>query len=177
MQKEKYWDFLYFFKKKKYFLFFFIAHVITSNKTSFSSPFTGYLPAIFMGSTFNNYISYKSLLFSNMLCSTPSQGRIQDFKLGGDTLKKIAPSGERHEHFWGISCEKSGFYAKKIIFFPILAGAPPPRSAPASSLSCSRWIFCYIFRDFLTFYSLIVRFRYVFFVTFLSIATFLDSLL
>ena len=100
------------FKKK-----IFIAHVITSNKTSFSSPFTGYLPAIFMGSTFNNYISYKSLLFSNMLCSTPSQGRIQDFKLGGDTLKKIAPSGERHEHFWGISCEKSGFYAKKSYFF------------------------------------------------------------
>ena len=38
----------------------------------FSSPFTGYLPVIFMGSAFNNYISYKSLLFSDMLCSTPS---------------------------------------------------------------------------------------------------------
>ena len=41
------------------------------------------------------------------------QGRIQDFKLGGGTLKKIAPSGERHENFWGISCENSRFYAKK----------------------------------------------------------------
>ena len=45
------------------------------------------------------------------------QGRIQDFKLGGGALKKIAPSGGRRENFWGISCEKSRFYAKKIIFF------------------------------------------------------------
>ena len=79
------------------------------------------------------------------------QGRIQDFKLGGAHLKFV----------WGISCEKSRFYAnksyfsqlrrearkllgyfvwkitilrQKIIFFPILggrAGAPPPGSAPA----------------------------------------------
>jgi hypothetical protein len=35
------------------------------------------------------------------------QGRIQDFKLGMGALKKIAPRGGRHEHFWGISCEKS----------------------------------------------------------------------
>jgi hypothetical protein len=59
------------------------------------------------------------------------QGRIQDFKLGGGAVKKIAPSGGRREHFWGISCEKSRFYAKKIIFFPILGegrapGAPTP---------------------------------------------------
>ena len=50
------------------------------------------------------------------------QGRIQDFKLG------------MHEHFWGISYEKSWFYAKKILFFPILWGgarASPPESAPA----------------------------------------------
>ena len=38
-------------------------------------------------------------------------------------------------NFWDISCEKSRFYAKKIIFFPILGGAragyaPPPESAP-----------------------------------------------
>ena len=49
------------------------------------------------------------------------QGQIQDFKLGGGALKKIEPSGERREHFWGISCEKS---------HPILGGrepgAPPP---------------------------------------------------
>ena len=32
---------------------------------------------------------------------------------GGGTLKKIAPSRGRREHFRGISCEKSLFYAKK----------------------------------------------------------------
>jgi hypothetical protein len=86
------------------------------------------------------------------------QGRIQDFKLGGGALKKIAPSGGMREHFWGISCEKSRFYAKKsyfsnfrggardfwgisceksrfyakkIILFPILGGgAPPPLNPP-----------------------------------------------
>ena len=68
------------------------------------------------------------------------QGRIQDFKLGGAYLQKIAPSGGMRENFWGISCEKSRFYAKKIIFFPILGGAcagcapPPPGTAPAIQL-------------------------------------------
>jgi hypothetical protein len=53
------------------------------------------------------------------------QGRIQDFKLGGGgVLKKIAPCGGGRENFWGISCEKSRFYAKKSYFFPIL-GDPP----------------------------------------------------
>jgi hypothetical protein len=32
---------------------------------------------------------------------------------GGGALKKIAPSRGRREHFRGISCEKSLFYAKK----------------------------------------------------------------
>ena len=36
---------------------------------------------------------------------------------GGGTVKKIAPSGARREHFWGISCEKSRFYPKKSYFF------------------------------------------------------------
>jgi hypothetical protein len=31
----------------------------------------------------------------------------------GGALKKIAPSGGRREHFWGISRENSRFYAKK----------------------------------------------------------------
>ena len=44
------------------------------------------------------------------------QGRIQDFKLGGGALKKIAPSRGGRENFWGISCEKSRFYAKKSYF-------------------------------------------------------------
>jgi hypothetical protein len=46
----------------------------------------------------------------------PYQGRIQDFMLGGGALKKIAPSGGRRENCWGISCEKSRFYAKKSYF-------------------------------------------------------------
>ena len=51
------------------------------------------------------------------------QGRIQDFKLGGGALKKIAPSGGRRENFWGISCEKSRFYAKKSYFSNFRGGA------------------------------------------------------
>ena len=33
--------------------------------------------------------------------------------LGGGAFKKIVPSGGGRENFWGISCEKSWFYAKK----------------------------------------------------------------
>ena len=63
------------------------------------------------------------------------QGQIQDLKLGGGALNKIAPSGGRRENFGGISCEKLRFYAPKIMFFLILGGAragcaPPPGSAP-----------------------------------------------
>jgi len=39
------------------------------------------------------------------------------FQVRGAALKKIAPSGGRREIFWGISCEKSRFYAKKSYFF------------------------------------------------------------
>jgi hypothetical protein len=35
----------------------------------------------------------------------------------GFTLKKIAPSEGRRENCWGISFEKSRFYAKKSYFF------------------------------------------------------------
>ena len=38
------------------------------------------------------------------------------FQVRGGARKKIAPSGGRREHFWGISCEKSRFYAKKSYF-------------------------------------------------------------
>ena len=38
---------------------------------------------------------------------------------GGGALKKIAPSGGRREHCWGISCEKSRFYIKKSYFFQL----------------------------------------------------------
>ena len=45
-----------------------------------------------------------------------------------------------HENCWGISCEKSRFYAKKSYFFQLQGGArrgrapgapPPPGSVPA----------------------------------------------
>jgi hypothetical protein len=45
-------------------------------------------------------------------------------------LKKNAPSGGRRENVWGISCEKSRFYAKKILFFPILGGRAPGAAPP-----------------------------------------------
>ena len=56
------------------------------------------------------------------------QGRIQDFKLGVETLKII-------ENLRGILCEKSRFYAKKSYFFKFFGVwgggcAPPTGSAP-----------------------------------------------
>ena len=42
----------------------------------------------------------------------------QDFKLGG-ALNKIAPSGGKRKICWGISCEKSRFYAKKSYFYQL----------------------------------------------------------
>ena len=84
-------------------------------------------------------------LESNVSCYyTCYQGRIQDFKLGGAHLKKLrrAEGGAkifgvfrvknhdftpknhifsncrgRRENCWGISCEKSRFYARKSYFF------------------------------------------------------------
>ena len=54
------------------------------------------------------------------------QGRIQDFKLGGGggggALEFIAPNGGKRENCWGISCEKSRFYAKKSFFFSNFRG-------------------------------------------------------
>jgi hypothetical protein len=39
------------------------------------------------------------------------------FQVRGGALKIFAPSGRRRENFWGISCEKSRFYAKQSYFF------------------------------------------------------------
>ena len=73
-------------------------------------------------------------LFYFILCTDPG------FQVrGGSALKKIAPSGGRREHFWGISCEKSRFYAKKIMF-PNFREAPPldpPLRSICLSLSIS----------------------------------------
>ena len=54
------------------------------------------------------------------------------FQDRGGALKKMTPSGGRHEHFWGISCEKLRFYAKKTYFSNFKGGAPvrPPWIRP-----------------------------------------------
>ena len=44
------------------------------------------------------------------------QGRIQDFKLGGGALKKIAPSGGRREKFGVIRVKNHDFTPKNHIF-------------------------------------------------------------
>jgi hypothetical protein len=42
------------------------------------------------------------------------------FQVRGGALKKIAPSGRRREHFWGISCEKNhDITPKNHIFFQL----------------------------------------------------------
>ena len=70
------------------------------------------------------------------------------FQVRGIALKKIAPSGGRCENFGGISCEKSQFYAKKIIFFSNFRGgghapgAPPLESAPVLGI---KWTHQYYF--------------------------------
>ena len=51
---------------------------------------------------------------------------------GRGALKKIAPSGGGRENCWGISCEKSRFYAKKSYFFPILGGGGGGGGAPVA---------------------------------------------
>jgi hypothetical protein len=50
---------------------------------------------------------------------------MKDFKLGGGALRKIPPSGGRHENVCGISCEKSRFYTKKSYFFQLGRGGAP----------------------------------------------------
>ena len=51
------------------------------------------------------------------LVSVLITGADPGFQVRGGALKKIAPSRGRLENFWGISCEKSRFYAKKSYFF------------------------------------------------------------
>ena len=61
----------------------------------------------------SSIILLSQYFYMDKKCGDTLQGRIQDFKLGGGALKKIAPSRGRRENFRGISCEKSLFYAKK----------------------------------------------------------------
>ena len=54
------------------------------------------------------------IMSCHTIISTRIRGGSRISSQGGGALKKIAPSGGRRENFWGISCEKSRFYAKKI---------------------------------------------------------------
>ena len=56
-----------------------------------------------------------ALLFVYLSISTVP-GADPGFQVRGGALKKIAPNGGRRENCWGISCEKSRFYAKKSFF-------------------------------------------------------------
>jgi hypothetical protein len=66
-----------------------------------------------------------------LIIEDPTAGADPGFQVSGGALKKIALSGGRCEHFWGISKNY-----QKILFFPILVGGahrvppPPPGSAP-----------------------------------------------
>jgi hypothetical protein len=69
---------------------------------------------------------------------------VPGFKVKG-RIKKIAASGGRRENFWGISCEKSRFYAKKSYFFPILGGnacwVRPPLNPPLDYASFCDFVY------------------------------------
>ena len=60
--------------------------------------------------------------------SAPVTGADPGFQVRGGALKKIAPNGGRRENVWGISCEKSRFYANKSYF--LRAGSAPPLDPP-----------------------------------------------
>ena len=101
---------------------------------------------IFFSNHFLNVIRYGCFTQLSFSIAYVTQGRIQDFKLGGRAHLKKLRSGGRRENSWGISCEKSRFYAKKIIFFPILGGrgpGAPPRIRPCDNYRTTE-IYIYI---------------------------------
>jgi hypothetical protein len=64
-----------------------------------------------------------------------TQGRIQDFKLGGAHLKKLRRAEGGAKIFGVFRVKNHDFTPKKTIFFPILGGAragcaPPPLDPP-----------------------------------------------
>ena len=84
------------------------------------------------------YMLYHHVIIT---CHIVYRGGSRISSQGRAHLKKIAPSGGRRENFWGISCEKSRFYAKKSYFFQFQGGGvgcdlPPPGSAPGILMNC-----------------------------------------
>ena len=65
--------------------------------------------------------------FSNVYFNC-SQGRIQDFKLGGAHLKKLRRA-ERGATFFGVFRVKNHDFKPKNHIFPNFRGARPPGSA------------------------------------------------
>ena len=58
-----------------------------------------------------------TFVFATLVQEWHTPGADPGYQVMGDALKKIAPNGGRRENVWGISCEKSRFYAKKSYFF------------------------------------------------------------
>ena len=82
------------------------------------------------------YILYKPFI---RMSSYGIRGGSRISSQGVGALKIIVPSGGRREHFWGISYEKSRFYAKKSYFFQFQgrrAPGVPPGSAPGYHIRC-----------------------------------------
>ena len=124
--------------------------------TRYILPLTGY-SASKSNHYFFSLIMIFLRLYTLTILQEHMQGRIQDFKLGGAHLQKLrrAEGGAkilgvfrvinhdftpknhivsncrgRREIFWGISFEKSRFYAKKSYFFQFQGRAPPPLNPP-----------------------------------------------
>ena len=62
---------------------------------------------------------YNEKAFQNNIKSIYMSGADPGFQVRGGALKKIAPNGGRREKCWGISCEKTRFYAKKWYSFQL----------------------------------------------------------
>jgi len=62
-----------------------------------------------------------------------SQGRIQDFKLGGAYLKKLRRAEGGAKMFWVFRVKNHDFMPKNHIFSNFRGAAPPPGSAPVSN--------------------------------------------
>ena len=86
---------------------------------------------------------FKVFLHNDCQNNMRDTGTDPGFEVRGSALKKIAPTGVRCENIWGISCEKSRFYAKKSLFSNF---RPPPRSAPGTDICTGKWmITCHLF--------------------------------